>query len=228
MDRKQFMRQLEALLSDIPEEERREALEYYESYFDEAGEDREAEVIKELGSPGKVAAIIKADLQENGYRHGEYAENGYEEEGFREKEETPEKREGYHPRPKRGAGTITLIIILLIFLSPFLIGGAGAALGILVMIVLLPFIIVFAGGAVVVALVVAGIAVLIAGIGVCAAVPAMGILSAGIGCIMAAAGLVGLVFLVWFISRAIPWALRGFTDFCHRLLNRGRKERESV
>ena len=190
MDRKQFMRQLEALLSDIPGEERREALEYYESYFDEAGEDREAEVIKELGSPGKVAAIIKADLQENGYRHGEYAENGYEEEGFREKEETPEKREGYHPRPKRGAGTITLIIILLIFLSPFLIGGAGAALGILVMIVLLPFIIVFAGGAVVVALVVAGITVLIAGIGVCAAVPAMGILSAGIGCIMAAAGLV--------------------------------------
>ena len=63
MDRKQFMRQLEALLSDIPGEERREALEYYESYFDEAGEDREAEVIKELGSPGKVAAIIKADLQ---------------------------------------------------------------------------------------------------------------------------------------------------------------------
>ena len=39
MDRKQFMRQLEALLSDIPGEERREALEYYESYFDEAGED---------------------------------------------------------------------------------------------------------------------------------------------------------------------------------------------
>ena len=92
MDRKQFMRQLEALLSDIPGEERREALEYYESYFDEAGEDREAEVIKELGSPGKVAAIIKADLQENGYRHGEYAENGYEEEGFREKEETPEQK----------------------------------------------------------------------------------------------------------------------------------------
>ena len=30
MDRKQFMRQLEALLSDIPGEERREALEYYE------------------------------------------------------------------------------------------------------------------------------------------------------------------------------------------------------
>ena len=38
MNRKEFMRQLELLLSDISEDERREALDYYESYFDEAGE----------------------------------------------------------------------------------------------------------------------------------------------------------------------------------------------
>ena len=59
------MEQLEKLLSDISEEERQEALDYYESYFDDAGEDQEANVIRELGSPGKVAAIIKADLRES-------------------------------------------------------------------------------------------------------------------------------------------------------------------
>ena len=53
------MDQLEKLLSDISEDERREALDYYESYFDEAGEAEEASVIQKLGSPGKVAAIIK-------------------------------------------------------------------------------------------------------------------------------------------------------------------------
>ena len=39
MNRVQFMEQLKKLLSDISEEERQEALEYYESYFDDAGED---------------------------------------------------------------------------------------------------------------------------------------------------------------------------------------------
>ena len=63
MDRAQFMEQLKRLLSDIPEYEREEALDYYESYFDDAGQEKEAMVIRELGSPGKVAAIIKADLE---------------------------------------------------------------------------------------------------------------------------------------------------------------------
>ena len=62
MNRMQFMRELSHLLSDISEAEREEALEYYENYFEDAGAEREAEVIRELGSPGKVAAIIKADL----------------------------------------------------------------------------------------------------------------------------------------------------------------------
>ena len=53
MNRAQFMKQLEKLLSDISEEERKEALDYYESYFDDAGPEREAEVLRELGSPGK-------------------------------------------------------------------------------------------------------------------------------------------------------------------------------
>lgn len=53
MDRAQFMKQLERLLSDISEAEKQEALAYYNSYFDEAGPENEASVIRELGSPGK-------------------------------------------------------------------------------------------------------------------------------------------------------------------------------
>ena len=51
MNRKQFMEQLERLLSDISEAERQEALEYYEGYFDDAGPENEGEVIRELGNP---------------------------------------------------------------------------------------------------------------------------------------------------------------------------------
>ena len=60
MDRAQFMQELEKLLADISETERQDALDFYNSYFDDAGAENEASVLRELGSPEKVAAIIKA------------------------------------------------------------------------------------------------------------------------------------------------------------------------
>ena len=83
MDRAQFMKQLERLLSDISEAEKQEKTDNtpawtIKSYFDEAGPENEASVIRELGSPGKVAAIIKADLDESNEEYAQYTENGYE------------------------------------------------------------------------------------------------------------------------------------------------------
>lgn len=86
MNRKEFLEQLERLLQDIPESERKAALEYYQDYFEDAGEEKESQVIQELGSPGKVAAIIRADLEEDFSRYGEYTERGYSDQRFQEKE----------------------------------------------------------------------------------------------------------------------------------------------
>lgn len=63
MDRKYFMKELEYLLSDISEEERQDALLFYENYFDEAGSENEQKVIQELGDPSRVAAMIKDGLK---------------------------------------------------------------------------------------------------------------------------------------------------------------------
>ena len=83
MSRKEFMEQLERLLRELPEQERREALEYYDGYFDDAGEEQEAAVIQELGSPGKVAAMILADLKGTHQEtYGEYTEYGYSDQRF--------------------------------------------------------------------------------------------------------------------------------------------------
>lgn len=90
MNRKEFLAQLERLLFDIPAQEREEALDYYNSYFDDAGEEKESSVIQELGSPGKVAAIIKADLTENRKEYGEYTESGFQDERF-DSREMPEQ-----------------------------------------------------------------------------------------------------------------------------------------
>jgi DUF4097 and DUF4098 domain-containing protein YvlB len=52
------MQQLAALLAAMPEAERRDALDYYEEYFDAAGPEKEAQTIQELGSPQNVAEKI--------------------------------------------------------------------------------------------------------------------------------------------------------------------------
>lgn len=58
MTRQEYMKQLAALLAAMPEAERRDALDYYEEYFDAAGPEKEAQTIQELGSPQNVAEKI--------------------------------------------------------------------------------------------------------------------------------------------------------------------------
>ena len=62
MSRKEFLDQLAYLLQDIAPEERDDAIGYYVDYFEEAGPEREQQVIEELGSPEKVAAMIRDSL----------------------------------------------------------------------------------------------------------------------------------------------------------------------
>ena len=61
MTKYEFLGDLSRLLKDLPEEERKQALHYYEDYFADAGEDNEQEVLNELGSPENIAELIKAD-----------------------------------------------------------------------------------------------------------------------------------------------------------------------
>lgn len=76
MSRWEFMRRLEELLSDISPNEREEALQYYNDYFNDAGKENEGEVIEALGSPEQVAKIVRDGLSENGSQ-GEFTENGF-------------------------------------------------------------------------------------------------------------------------------------------------------
>lgn len=77
MSRWDFMRQLEELLSDISPNEREEALQYYNDYFNDAGRENEQEVMEALGSPEQVAQIVKEGLNES-TGTGEFTENGFQ------------------------------------------------------------------------------------------------------------------------------------------------------
>ena len=65
MTKYEFLGDLSRLLADLPEEERKQALHYYEDYFVDAGEDHEQDVLKELGSPEEIADQIKNDGAED-------------------------------------------------------------------------------------------------------------------------------------------------------------------
>ena len=58
MNRKEFMERLEQLLWSLSPDERSDALKYYNDYFDDAGPEREQDVIRELISPEAVAKSI--------------------------------------------------------------------------------------------------------------------------------------------------------------------------
>lgn len=62
MTKQIFLNRLGQLLADVSAEERAEALRYYEEYFAEAGPEQEQALLAELGSPEKVAAIIRTNV----------------------------------------------------------------------------------------------------------------------------------------------------------------------
>ncbi len=84
MNRQEFMDQLAYLLGDLQSEDREEAIQYYNDYFDDAGEENEQEVISELGSPEKVAAMIRQDMLGADPLAGEFTEAGYSDQRFRD------------------------------------------------------------------------------------------------------------------------------------------------
>lgn len=76
MNRSEFMRCLTELLSDVSPMEREEAIQYYNDYFDDAGEENESDVISSLGTPEELARSIKAGLNDGG-NGGEFTESGF-------------------------------------------------------------------------------------------------------------------------------------------------------
>ncbi|MBP3459388.1 MAG: DUF1700 domain-containing protein [Lachnospiraceae bacterium] len=64
MTKYEFLGDLSRLLSDLPEDERKQAMKYYEDYFADAGESHEQEVLQELGSPERIAQLIREDSSE--------------------------------------------------------------------------------------------------------------------------------------------------------------------
>ena len=133
MNRKVFMERLRECLADISAEEREDALTYYESYFEEAGVENEAQVIEELGSPEKVAENIKRDLLEepqSSIQAPECMEKESSEDFSSEDFEKHEQYEEYEQKDK--SGRIAMVIVIAVLTFPIWITVAATLFGLIV------------------------------------------------------------------------------------------------
>ena len=190
MSREEFMRQLEKLLMDVSEEEKREALSYYRSYFEDAGEENEERILKELESPEKVAAT----------------EHGFEDQRFENRQTVDLRKKSSQDQSESrstysGNRTLNMILIaaIVIVTSPFwgglLVGILGSVFGTAIGILAATFALYVAGGV----LVGVGIGQFVVG------GAAIGFALVGAGMIVLALAILMTALCIWICGKAIPW-----------------------
>ena len=199
MNREEFLRQLEQLLTGISEEEKADALAFYRSYFEDAGEENEASVIAELESPQKVAESVRKSLglDKNGGYYNTYAN-----------------------RNNWSALTITILVLT----SPVWLTLLLVLLSVLLAAVAVLFAFAIAALAVMAALVVTGFVLIGCGF---ASIPsggaAIGIGLIGSGLLVLALGVLAVLLVMWVFGAFLPWAFRGIAKLCRRLVRRGKE-----
>ncbi|MBP3489908.1 MAG: DUF1700 domain-containing protein [Roseburia sp.] len=225
MNKEEFLRQLEALLSGISEEERREALAFYRSYFEDAGESNEASIIAELESPQKVAESILKDMGIDGNGSGYNAFANRDEEYYKNVNQTIQNLNGAQKTKKNHGGMTGLTVALLAITSPIWLTLLLVILCVLLAVVAALFGVAVAVIAVMASLIFVGFVLIGCGTGLMfSGAPAVGIGLCGGGLIVLALGILAVLLVIWVFGVFLPWALKGIWNLCKKPFDK-RKER---
>lgn len=222
MNRAEFMERLRELLGDISESEREEALNYYEDYFDDAGEENEQSVIESLGSPEKVARTIKDGLNDGTGETGEFSETGFHGYGEEEKSEVGQRGKIKFSDRIRGLGTggLILVLILAVFalpiLAPILIAIVSVVFGMIMTVIGLLFAALIAG----VTLVMAGLGVFAAAVVSLLASPAVSVVLIGIAFLLVGIGILLAILGGWIVWKVVPSVIRWIVNLFSRLFKK--------
>ena len=200
MNRQEFMNRLEYLLRGIPASEREDALAYYNDYFDEAGAENEAQVIQELGNPEVVAANILANVQQENSQH--------------------ESKTYSNEKKKMSKSTKILLVILLILTFPIWICVVAGLFSTVVGLIGALFGIVVGFISAAVGLVAGGVVCIFGGILCAITVPVEGLVSIGVGALLAALGVLMAVPCVWTIGVWIPKGVKALIGWTKGLFHR--------
>lgn len=239
MNRQEFIKELSYLLQDMPEDEKAEAVQYYEDYFEDAGEEKEAAVIAELGSPEKVAAMIRfgdsgeqSEYTERGYENPNYRGPVYEVGNHTELPAGKEKTESAHaydlPPRRHSIMKILLLIVVFVFASPLVLGIGGGILGILCGALGILLALAVSVGVVTVALLFSGVVCIVGGIIKAFINPVVGVFMIAAGFVLTGLGLLGLILSAVVYGRFIPGVFRSFFRMISRLFHRNYRGGETA
>ena len=220
MNRVEFMETLSRLLQDIPEEDRIDALKYYNDYFDDAGAENEQNVIEELESPEKVAMKIKADREETDqyYQEDTYGEEKdnkiYQDNGTYDYE-SQEKKPWTNKWLK-----LAMIIAIVVIGFPIVIPLGAGILALIAGIVIAVFCLFEAIVIGFAAVVMVGVVLFATGIGSLFANPGVGLAVLGAGLMVIAIGVIGTVVGVRLCIIVFPGIVRGIVYILRKPFHR--------
>lgn len=136
MTRQEYMEQLKKYLKRLPKEDYENAIEYFSEYFDEAGPQKEQQVMKELGEPKEAARELLLNLLQ------ESVEND---------QDIVEEKAAVQPEAasggkKRSPGKIILLAILVLCASPVSLALLVGVLAVLLAVVVTATAVIFSLG----------------------------------------------------------------------------------
>jgi len=131
MDKKEFLNRLKEDLSSLTDDERQNALKYYEEYFEDAAENNKEEMTSQFVSPEDLAKKIELELAEL-EKSEKISENSEKFETKTEQESPKAKFEERPYTPSRQNGSALKIVLLLCTFPiwlPLLVALASTAFG---------------------------------------------------------------------------------------------------
>lgn len=191
MTKGEFIRELERRLSRLPEAEKRDAIEYYNDYFAEAGIADDMVIPTSMEQPEQIAKTILED----------YSADAVKEKNKYYYSEDTETTATSSPVQKitSNSTNLAVAIILIVLFSPAILGvvsGVGGTLiGLLVALV-----------AMAISCTIAGIVLI--GTAFAASGAAGGMILAGSGLLLIALGIVSAVLTIMYCGRFIPWCVK--------------------
>lgn len=251
VNREEFMQALERALYDISDEEKEAALQYYNDYFDDAGEENEQDVLQSLGAPEKLAESIRNGMDENG-SCGEFTENGFQTGGakdcpartgesgwseggtYRSAGKGAYQNKAAHPsengtagKKERNVWKWIAVILLCILAAPVFIPILVAAIAVVFALFVTLAAVIAAFATVGVAVFIGGVALAIVGIVGLAEAPGGGLVMIGTGMVLTAAGLLATVFFGWALFKFSVMIFRALVELCRKPFHRGKEARRA-
>lgn len=256
MSRAEFMEKLEYLLQDLSEEDREDGIAFYRDYLDEAGPERETEVLQEFGSPERIASIIRSNLKEDLEDGGIFTENGFEDERFRDpgyqvvkrknlpdireemdgkntghayadKMENSEEKKHKHAR-KSNRRNIVLLVLLALLLFPVILGMGSGAIAVISTLFALIAMAVLGIGFLTIAACFGTVILTVMGAGILVSDFWGGVTVVGFAVFAFGCALIGIALSILTYGKFVPWCIRTIVNILAGLLRGGKKVYEKM